>query len=216
MAIATDSTAVGTIVTATSITWSHTCTGSNLALVVAVFGDLTSDLVTGATYNGVAMTKLGSTQVPADRFIYLFGLLNPATGANNVVVSASSSIRLDGVSASYTGVSAFETAVTSTAASPATSLTLTATTGVANCWLVANFKQDLGTSTAGTGTTIRVDSTHGMNIADSNGALTQASHSLIENLAGGENWGGIMAAMEPSGGAAAAVQQMLMLLGVGS
>lgn len=217
MAIAFDAAVDGGLVTATSLTWSHTCTGSNLALVVGTLGDLTSDLITGVTYNAVAMTKLGVIKIPADRFMTLWGLINPSTGAHNIVATASSSSVIGGVSASYTGVTSFETpATTNTAASPATTVTGTFTTTNANDWTFCVGGDDNGiTPAAGTGTTSRVSSaTSDIGLFDSNAALAAGSHTLITN-GGAANWGIVMAAMVPSGGAAA-VQQMLMMLGVGS
>ena len=58
--IAFDATANGQDSNVASLTWSHTCTGSDLVLIVGVStrgGD--GDAVpTGVTYNGVAMTLI--------------------------------------------------------------------------------------------------------------------------------------------------------------
>jgi hypothetical protein len=89
----------------TSLTWSHTVTGTNPYLFVVVGMDLAAaDSVTGVTYNGVPMTQLGFL----DYFIgyeYLYGLVGPATGTNNVVVSTSTDqANVKGSAVSYTGV----------------------------------------------------------------------------------------------------------------
>ena len=93
----------------TNSTWSHTCAGSDRVLLVGfgiyrASGD--SDIVTGVTYNGAAMTKLGITvDAQSNTATYLFALANPATGANNIVVSYSASTNYAwGVATSYTGV----------------------------------------------------------------------------------------------------------------
>jgi len=82
-----------------SLTWSHTCTGSDLALKV---GTSCSGNVTGVTYNGVALTLLredidGSFGFESNNW----GLVNPATGAHDVVVTiaAASDIVAGGQSA---------------------------------------------------------------------------------------------------------------------
>lgn len=101
MAIAFDASTDGGSVSSTSLTYAHTCTGSNGILFVGVYGDATS--ITGATYAGVAMkllSKRTSTSGPAG---YVFQLVNPSTGANNVVVSASGTITIASMCASYTG-----------------------------------------------------------------------------------------------------------------
>src|SRR5882724_8240704 len=91
----------------TTLTWSHTCSGTNRYLVVLIRAG-SADTLTGVTYNGVAMTPLkkilvntsGSVQ---DNF-YVYGLANPASGANNIVASASTAVTILGLSASYKGV----------------------------------------------------------------------------------------------------------------
>lgn len=71
-----------------SITWSHTCTGSNLVLYVGVHEAYGVDHVSGVTYNGVAMTRVKDSFVATGCYVYR--LIAPATGANNVVVTFSS------------------------------------------------------------------------------------------------------------------------------
>jgi hypothetical protein len=64
--------------------------------------------VTGVTYIAVAMTLVGkvlTTQGSNDRWVYLWVLVAPATGTNNVVITASSATSLWGVAAEYTGAS---------------------------------------------------------------------------------------------------------------
>ena len=57
MAIEFDNATTPAFVTATSLTYSHTCgAGSNRILFVGVWGDTTSDAITGVTYGGSAMT----------------------------------------------------------------------------------------------------------------------------------------------------------------
>ena len=92
-------------VAANSLTYSHTCTGSNGLLLVHATTNTTDD-VTGITYAGAAMTQVTKIQTPSGRWNYLFYKLGPATGANNVVISTSDTPDLIlSYSASYTGVS---------------------------------------------------------------------------------------------------------------
>ena len=53
-----DAAGSGPSTSATSLTWSHTCAGANRILFV---GFLSNGTVTGVTYNGVAMTQVGSS-----------------------------------------------------------------------------------------------------------------------------------------------------------
>jgi hypothetical protein len=62
MAIAVDATSQDHSATATSLTFSHTCSGSNRILFVGIVGDITTDTVTGVTYAGVSMTLVGKNK----------------------------------------------------------------------------------------------------------------------------------------------------------
>ena len=99
--------------TTTGTSWSHTCTGSNLVLIVQVAGGNTTNLnVTGvtfaATYNGVSMTQIGAiSNTGGTGVVVQFGLIAPATGANTVAVTVASTptggIDLECGSTSFTG-----------------------------------------------------------------------------------------------------------------
>lgn len=89
----------------TSLTTSFTVgSGSDRLLVVGVVCDITSDLVTGVTYNSVAMTLIAKVNSGGHRWTYMYYLVNPASGAHNVVISISSTAYVLGLAASYTGV----------------------------------------------------------------------------------------------------------------
>ena len=74
---------------ATNVTFSHTCTASpNRFLIVHIEASGTTDNVTGVTYNGVALTRRLRTAYSAGAMqSYVYTLVAPANGANNVVVS---------------------------------------------------------------------------------------------------------------------------------
>lgn len=199
MAIAFDtSTDAGFTAGVTSKTFAHTCTGANLILFVASWGDIVNDVVTGATYNGVAMTLVGKALESGGRWAYLFSLIAPATGAHNVVISASSSISIAGMSASYTGVRQssnpdVSTTATPTADSPVTSLTTLAN----NSWTFLCARNGIGASTAGAGSTLRKSSSNGLAIFDSGGAITPAGSYSMTVTAAGASWALIMASFAP-------------------
>ena len=90
-----------------TVTWSHTCTGTNLLLLVSVGAAYhNAPICTGVTYNGVAMTSAVTPVANANPDKqYLWYLINPATGANNVVATMSpASDSVSFISQSYTGV----------------------------------------------------------------------------------------------------------------
>lgn len=173
----------------TSITFSHTCTGSDRLLIVAVIGDPTTDDVTGVTYNGVAMTQVGK-QSPAIgyRWAYLYHLEAPASGANNVVISAGSAHYLWGGAASYTGVNASgQPDQTATNSGTGPTLTTSITTVADNCWMMlmeGSYDADTGHPAAGTGSTRRKnDASFGAwGLFDNNAAITPAGANSMQTV----------------------------------
>lgn len=174
MAIAFDTATDGGITASgTSLTWSHTCTGSDLLLRVGVRGTLeATDRITGVTYNGVAMTLIARVQNAfPDRWISLWELVGPASGANDVVVSSSPADVIIGQSASYTGADAHDADNTATGSSVDT-LACSATPVADGCWLQGVQGNHIGNPNAGTATTKRIGTGNGMGLFDNNGAIS--------------------------------------------
>lgn len=110
MAIAFDAVSTATNATdPTSLTWSHTCSGSDRILIVGTStesdtGGHTAQTVSGITYNGVALTKIRSDYI-TDNGTELWYLVAPSTGANNIVVTMTAVVDgLYGAGLSFTGV----------------------------------------------------------------------------------------------------------------
>ena len=108
MAVAFDAATKSLETTTSPLTWSHTCTGSNLLLVVGITtSHSTSPNCTGVTYNGVSMTKIGADRDYVGGETTLWYLLAPTTGANTISAAftgGAGTERCFGVSVSYTGV----------------------------------------------------------------------------------------------------------------
>ena len=120
--IALDATASAT----SGASWSHTCTGSDLFLVVAV-RSTRSDV--SATYNSVSMNELSRLLYNSSSiYLYTFYLLNPATGANTVAISAGVAHNDGGVSVSYTGVASIDSTGNNAENGTGTSFTATMST----------------------------------------------------------------------------------------
>lgn len=139
------------------ITESFTITGNNPILVVFPGHNGT---ITGITYNGVALTKNDFQNSASYGTLDLWALLNPPTGAHNLVISATAGF-VSASWASYTGVkqTGFPDAKTKQdPAAPSSPLTGSVTTVADNCWLVGGFYTAFNTGqnfSAGAGTTLR-------------------------------------------------------------
>lgn len=168
-----------------------TGTGSERYLLVGILTFDVLDLVTGVTYNGVAMTRLAASpsDVADGEWSYIYGLAAPATGANNVVVTKS--LAGGGTVAAaiaYTGcspVSQPDNSANPTALTGQTSITATLTTNADNCWLVGFFRTGTNMS-AGANTTLRANAGGSPTclFVDSNAAKTPpGSYSLITTFA---------------------------------
>lgn len=178
--IAFDAFSSGSVLPGSSITFSHTCTGSNRILIVGISSN-NADVITGVTYAGISLT-LGKKNSVTSPTMYMWYLLTPATGANNVVVSASSGGEyLRAVSASYTGVKqSGQPDATAEQNITATAITTTLTQFVASAWQVGIAANGgTGVMTASTGTTSR-GSLGGITfIGDSNGNRTAGTQTLV-------------------------------------
>ena len=187
-AIATDAFTDGGFAVATSLTFSATVTGSNPILFVGNLNSTSANNCTDYKYNGVAMTKLvNAITGTADRYMDTYYLINPATGAHNVVINCTASDVIAALSASYTGVkqSGFPDASQNTQSDTGTSNTNTLTTVADNAWHGMSLRSAASPS-AGTGATIRVTEATIGNMAyfDSNGVIHPAgSHSMTANWA---------------------------------
>ena len=82
----------------TSLSWSHTCTGSNRILIVGSNIQNNTDAngpITGITYGGVALTKIRSDQQRPATVTFrteLWYLIAPATGANTLTITYTGSV----------------------------------------------------------------------------------------------------------------------------
>ncbi|MDP2632263.1 MAG: hypothetical protein Q8P25_00880 [Candidatus Curtissbacteria bacterium] len=101
--LAFDAVANSTCTACSSLTYSHTTSGSNRLLLVFVgFDDFPAN-ITDVTYGGVSLTFVDG-QTVGGRRIELWRLIAPATGANDVVASFSANTAILAGSMSYAGV----------------------------------------------------------------------------------------------------------------
>lgn len=201
-AIAVDATQAGSLVNGTSQTTSVTVgSGSNRMLIGVVFSRAATP--TGVTYNGAAMTQVGTSQSSGagPDYVTVWCLVAPTSGANNAVVSRAAGNFINSAWASYTGVAQTCTPDATTSFNQAlTSYSPNVTTTADNAWLITGARGGSGSLTAGASTLLRIGSTGGgdVQILDSNGPRTPAgSQSLTLDDASGPIWGA-MGAFAPA------------------
>lgn len=197
MAIAFDTASGSHTTTATSITWAHTCTGTDRILFVG-YRCGAAGAVTGITYAGVAMTRVASEVGAAN--VGLFYLINPASGANNVVISLGSSQFISGISSSYTGAKQTGQPDSSNTrnASGTTSGNISTTVVAPNSWTISVQKAASSAITGGTNATERADGDNSeMNISDSNGPLAAGSQTMQMTSAVNATWNQVIASFSP-------------------
>lgn len=182
-----------------TLTYSYTVgSGSNRILFVGVFFSSVSDPLSSGTvtYAGSAMTQVSGSPVHfAFSWLYLYYILNPTSGANNIVITGvgASGVGISSVAASYAGASqSGQPDNTTTGNVPSgPSITLSLTPANDSDWtlfltIVANAG---GIMNAGTNVTQRQqDATFGTLLGDSNGAISPpVSYSMTGNVNGGSN-----------------------------
>lgn len=172
MAIASDATSTG-VNNSSSLTVSHTCTGSDLVLEVTCWSNAGD--TTGVTYNGVAMTPIYLNDNAGGVRCSTFSLVNPATGTHNIVLSRSGSSFNVIAAKSYTGVDQTtpyygQTSQFNSATNPTT---VAATATSVDDWFYLGSAGNRET-TASTNLTLQADGTQA-DIFDSNGAVGSTS-----------------------------------------
>lgn len=150
MAVTVDS-AVNSTSTAfpgTSLTRSHTCSGSNIVLIAMTRADGTNKTATGVTYNGVAMSLAGSkARGDGAAPIQIWYLVGAASGTHDIVASYSESLNLYMQSASFNGGNAVTNYNSAGGTSTAVSVAITSATND----MVVDF---FSTNNYGTGPTV--------------------------------------------------------------
>lgn len=191
MAILIDAVSSGNT-TGTSLTFSHTCSGNKRILWVGITAG-SSDVVSGVTYDGVAMSRK-NIRNNGNSTSYLYYLVAPNTGAHDVVVSTTGSVSIFAESASFTGVRQTNPidAETTSIASATTSCDNTVTTTVDGCVHIASFAVDsVGVSSITNGTQVNA-------FMGYSAIKTPAGSSTLTGVSGGNNaWASTGAAFAP-------------------
>jgi hypothetical protein len=124
---------------------------------------------------------------------YVYGLLNPASGANNISISWSGgNTTMQGIGASYTGVlqSGLPDATATKNQNSGSTISHTITTVADNCWVAAFVRASADSISANSNITMRTDTASANESAwgDSNGAVTPAgNYTMTVNVNSGSN-----------------------------
>lgn len=168
--IAFDAASTGSASASASITYSHTTSaGVDRILFVSGWCGIFTGVTLSATYNGVAMTSIAQV-TGVNGTLAFFYLINPSSGANNVVISSTGTcISWRGRSSSYTGAAQTgqPNAFTTDSDTPAIVPT------VANTWAISTAGGE-GSNVSGNGTgVVRAGDGSLTLIQDSNGIITK-------------------------------------------
>lgn len=201
MALDIDASASGTNdgVSAT-LTYSHTCSGSNRAILVgvAIFFD---QEVSSVTYAGVGMTLVGSSiNVTSGGATYLYKLSNPASGANDVVVTLPAGARINAGSVSFNGAhqtTASLTGTVATANSNSSTITVNVDSAIGEIVIDAVAFETFVAATAGVGQTERWSQV--VNFPSSKGSTEAgaASVTMSWGLDGAAEWATVAVSVKP-------------------
>lgn len=102
--IAFDAKTDGSNTTGTSLSWTHTSTGSNLIGYVGIQSDFATDAVTTVTWCGTGMTLVKKDQRGGNsRWSYTYQIVGQASGACTVTINTATSVYIEGGSISYSG-----------------------------------------------------------------------------------------------------------------
>jgi len=199
-----DSKASGTT-SGTILTYSHTCSGTDRYLAVSLATHVSVGVVNGVTYAGAAMTLIGGHNGANNTRIQLWGLVNPATGANNIVVSKQGSSAIRAMSYSFNGVNQTSPInaslvyprtdwISKTTFNPSLTASATGTIGV-----LAFFADSGPALTAGTNSTLEVQeiTAFGQSIARNTSPVSGTTVQITMTSAS-QGFAGVMAALNPS------------------
>lgn len=182
MAITIDSINAGSNQTGSALSFSHTCSGTQRILFMSIINiAANTDDLTSVTYAGIPMTLIGQALEPVNlRWTYLYYVIAPATGANNITVNSVSSTQKVMNAISYNGARQLTVPDASTIGTSAgNSITGTVTTIADNCWLVGLLGA-VGTALTGTGiTTLRGTVSSFNKMMDSNGPISPAASASL-------------------------------------
>lgn len=189
---------------ASNITYSKTCTGSDLILWVGTSIRNSRTIAGGGvTYNSISLTQSGTASDSTAILNYLHYKTTPSTGANTVSVTQSVADTITSCAISYTGVNATGQPDATSVGGPstATSYSQSVTSVADNCFAILYGNNNSGASiTAGSNTTVRNNcevAFCGACLCDSTTAKTPAGTFTLAFTSASGSMTGTMASFAP-------------------
>jgi hypothetical protein len=185
-AISYDNSSEGSGGSVAALTWSHTTAGTNRILFVHIL-TLAVNAVSSVTYGGVAATLVpnGNCSFGGGQSIYLYVLVNPALGANNVVVTPVTTESVFAGAVSYDGArqTGQPDGGAQAVAASATGVTKSLATISNNCWGVWVYRNNNANSSSmafGSGT-VRINGAAGTGciFGDSNAPIAAGGNAGV-------------------------------------
>lgn len=177
--------------------------GSDRVLFVGFTANKSSiPAISSVTYAGVSMTAsaFSPQALPSDTTVqvYLYYLLNPTSGSNNVVITFGSSLdEINSNAVAYSGVGGVEEAAHINGTG--TSATVTTVTTADLSWIVGVFRNNNnGDGSAGAGTTKRSFVSGQNGFYDSGGPLSPTGSYSIISTFGSAQYGALGMTMTPA------------------
>ena len=203
MAIAFGAYTTGSNSGASSLTFtSPNVSGSEKIGIVDVFYQSGLDTITGVTWNGSAMTKIASKgQESNSRNIETWYILNPSSGATNIVISRSAATAgLRGDATFYTGAKQSGQPDASATAGPSTgtSISPSVTVVASDSWLHLIARNNGANYTSSVTNGIIRSATSNPSVFDSNGAQAAGSRSMTVNTGSSVEHIGIIISIAPA------------------
>lgn len=204
MAIAFDAKTGMVTGSGTTISTTHTATGSNRIVFVGITIRSTRTITVAPTYAGVAMTQSGSTSGTTGVTNYLYYLIAPSTTAGATVTAtqnASDNWAMTVISYANVRQTGQPDATSVGGPTTTTSYSQSVTTVRDNCWAVLYGNATSGsTLTAGSNTIIRNQpevAFTGAFIIDTNSAKTPAGTDTLNVTSSSQTFAGCMASFSP-------------------
>ncbi len=197
MAIAYESTANNNNTPVAGVqTWTHTTTGSDQFLIVAIFVSSDGPNAT-CTVDGSSATLVDKAQQGASgSYSYMWYVKGLAAALHTIVVTTDGATYTPGGSTNYTGVLGSLDTSSKFSGTSQTSRTQSVTTTDDNCWAVMTLRWGGETVSASSGVTFRQNNS-GYTLGDSNGPIHPAGSYSMVMTAASDVLGVVMAAFSP-------------------